>query len=64
MKTVLEIKKAGFEIKIEQYEKGAKGFRVTYGNQVKDHLSYADAAKELGESIFHALACEGKLDLR
>jgi len=35
---------------------------VTYGLQVQRYLSYEDAAKEIGESIMHAIACDGKLD--
>lgn len=50
----------GLPIKVEQ--RGENGhFRVTYGLQVKDGLTYAQAAHELGECIFHWLACEGKL---
>lgn len=51
---------AGFEIKLEQTARGA--FRVTYGMQVRTGLTYTQASKELGKSIMHALACDGKLD--
>jgi hypothetical protein len=49
-----------FPIKVEQYSNGS--FKVTYGDQVDDDLNYVDAAKELGLSIFHGLASQGKLD--
>lgn len=48
-------------IQVEQFEGGRKLFRVTYGHQQKAGLTYAQAAKELGECIFHQLACEGEL---
>lgn len=37
-------------------------FTVTYGKQIKDRLRYAEAAKEFGECVFHALACNGQLN--
>lgn len=33
-------------------------FRVVYGKQITDDLSYAQACAELGASIMHSLACE------
>lgn len=65
MKTVYEITKAGFPIRLEQSEAKARGnlFRVTYGQQVRDSLSYREAAQELGGAIMHAAACEGLLDV-
>jgi hypothetical protein len=47
MKTVFSLPRAAFPIKLEAY-RGAKLFRVTYGLQVRDKLSYSDAARELG----------------
>ena len=41
---------------------GPNDFRVIYGMQVRENLSYSDAALELGAAIMHALACEGRLD--
>ena len=49
-------------IKVEQSQSKAALFRVTYGKQIKSGLTYAQAAKELGECLFHALACESKLN--
>ena len=37
-------------------------FRVTYGQSVRDNLTYVAAAHEFGECVFHGLACDGKLD--
>lgn len=53
----------GFIITLEQ--KLRKGrttiFAVQYGLQRKESLQYYCAAKEYGESLMHALACEGLL---
>lgn len=60
-----ETQLAGFTIRLEQKRnRRSVAFRVTYGKQVKDYLDYADAAKELGACMMHALACEGKVDNR
>jgi hypothetical protein len=45
-------------------QNGVDNFTVTYGQQTKKRLSYAQAALEYGACIMHALACEGKLDNR
>lgn len=58
MKVIFSEVIAGFVVELAT--KGKK-FRVTYGAQVKENLTYAQAAKELGECILHALACEGKI---
>jgi len=60
--TCFELTDAAFPIKLEQT--GLDSFTVTYGLQVKDHLTYSQAAKELGSCIMHALACDSKLDNR
>lgn len=49
-------------IQVDQYAGRGKRFTVTYGLQRKTDLNYADAARELGECIFHHLACDGMLD--
>jgi len=49
-------------VKVEQRQNKAALLRVTYGLQVKDGLTYAQAARELGECIFHALACDSILN--
>lgn len=51
-----------FAIKVEQRSSGR--FRVSYGKQVNDHLTYAQAAHRLGEAMFHRLACEGEIRTR
>jgi hypothetical protein len=60
MKTVFQTNDLAFPIKVEQNARGK--FRVTYGREVRDGLGYGQAAHELGECMFHALACDGKLD--
>ena len=49
-------------IKLEQ--RGVHSFRVTYGKQVDDGLTYGRAAAMLGSDIMHWLACESHLDNR
>lgn len=69
MKTVYSTTVAGFTIELAAKRHPPEGersfhdleFRVTYGSQVTDGLSYASASAELGSCILHALACEGKL---
>lgn len=38
------------------------GFRVIYGKEIHDRLSYNEAARHFGESVLHALACDGQLN--
>lgn len=63
MKTCLEV---GFDnaysVKLEQREDKRGRFRVTYGQHVADDLPYIGAATEFGLCVFHALACEDRLD--
>jgi hypothetical protein len=47
---------------IELWQTGLDEFKVVYGPQTSNGLSHEKAATELGESIMHALACDGKLD--
>lgn len=49
-------------LKLEQH--GKDSFRVTYGKEVKDRLTYAQACAALGQSQLHWLACEGHVDNR
>lgn len=49
-------------IKLEQ--RGKDLFRVTYGLEVKDGLTYAQAGEALGLAQMHWLAFAGKLDNR
>lgn len=48
-------------VELHQRENGK--FRVTYGTEVHDNLSYIRAAEEFGYSVFHALACAGKIEV-
>lgn len=47
---------------LEQYANGE--FRVTYGLQVVDRLTYREAAFELGTCIMHHLACESLIETK
>ena len=51
---------AGYDIVLTQT--GKDSFGVQYGAQYTYQMPYAEAAKELGYCIFHALRCEGKFD--
>lgn len=62
MKTVFEIKRADYDIKLEKYNGAGEHFRVTYGAQVSRRLDYGEAAYELGSCIMHALRLEGRMD--
>lgn len=60
MKTCITLPTLAFPVTVEQNSRGA--FRVTYGQQIKTGLDYAEAADEFGKCVFHALACDGALD--
>lgn len=62
MVTVFETDEFAFPIKVEQHGERKALFKVTYGMQVSDNLPYSRAASEFGLCMFHALACEGKLN--
>lgn len=49
-------------IKLEQSDARGKLFRVTYGQQVKQGLTYSEACAELGACILHQLACDSLID--
>jgi hypothetical protein len=61
MTLCFEIAEKPWPIRLEQ--RGSKNsFRVTYGFQVDDHLTYEQAAAKLGQAIMHRAACDGMLD--
>jgi hypothetical protein len=63
VKTCFEVDIDGAaNIKLEQREDKHGRFRVTYGQHVVDGLPYIGAATEFGLCVFHALACESRLD--
>ena len=65
MTTCLELTAAaGLACPVKLEQSGPDNFRVTYGLQVRARLNYAQAAHELGECIFHSLACASVLDNR
>jgi hypothetical protein len=57
---IFKTKLAGYDITLDRKTKNK--FTVRYGEQYKDSMGRHGAAKELGQCIFHALQCEGKLD--
>lgn len=59
MRLVKRLEGMPFSVAIHQV--GHLRFRITYGKQVMDGLNYAEAAREFGLCVFHALACEGLL---
>ena len=61
-KPVFEISRNDISFGVRLEQTGKDSFTVIYGKQVKRHLSYSDAAHEFGLCLFHALACDGKLD--
>lgn len=60
MKTCFELNSLAFPVKLEQ--RANRTFRVTYGKQVTDKLSYTQATQKLGAAIMHALACDGAVE--
>lgn len=46
------------------FQSGPDDFTVQYGKQVRGGLNYCNAAHQLGECLFHQLACDSKLDNR
>jgi len=60
MKTVTVFTDGDHSVTLDKAANGT--FRVTYGMQIEDKLSYPVAAKLFGECVFHSLECAGKLD--
>ena len=54
--------KAQALIELKQSDSKQALFTLSYGAQVDSGLTYSRAAKLLGESIFHHLACESELN--
>lgn len=61
-KTIKCLELPNLEITLTQH--GFDRFSVSYGKQFNTDLDYAQAAKELGACIMHALACNNQLDNR
>jgi hypothetical protein len=49
-------------IKVQQSDGLGKLFKVTYGLQVKNRLTYEQACSEIGSRILHNLAYKGIVD--
>ena len=47
---------------IELRQQGRNRFSVRYGLQLRERLSYTEAAQELGACIMHNAACESLLE--
>lgn len=62
VKTCLQLTAAPSAFNITLQQRADKKFRVTYGMQVEDNLTYVQAAAKLGQAIMHALACDSLLD--
>lgn len=58
--TCISLPSLAFPVTVDQT--GKNRFTVTYGKQVTGGLDYGKAAREFGLCVFHALACDGKLD--
>lgn len=59
--------KDGLDVPVELYAYPKRAgriqrYRVSYGQDIRENLNYADAASQLGFSIMHSLECAGKLD--
>lgn len=52
------------DLGVRLIQTGKDRFTVVYGKQVKQGLSYGEAAAEYGACIMHSLACDGMLDNR
>lgn len=55
-------KKAKALIEVKQREDKDALFTLSYGIETRDGLTYSQAAKLLGEYLFHHLACESILN--
>lgn len=55
-------KTEGTQCDVTVTQQGPNNFTVIYGKQVKPRLTYAQAAREFGECVFHSLACIGQLN--
>lgn len=49
---------------IELRQQGRDRFSVRYGLELKERLTYSEAAHQLGACIMHDAACESRLDNR
>lgn len=46
-------------VELLQTPAGRRRFQVRYGAVLRKDLTYAEAAKEYGECVMHALSCAG-----
>jgi hypothetical protein len=62
MKLCFEVRNGPWPIQL--WQRGKDNFKVVYGLQIDDNLTYARAAAKLGEAVMHMRACDGELDNR
>ena len=51
------------DVPVSLFQNSVNSFKVIYGAQIKSGLSYAEAAKEYGECVFHSLSCADLIDV-
>lgn len=61
MTTSLIIKVEGLDHSVSLEQTGINAFTVRYGQHVRKNLRMTEAARELGECIFHSATCAGKV---
>ncbi len=55
------IRNLDIQFGVTLYQTSKNFFAVLYGKQLKEKLTYEEAATEFGLCIMHALTCEGKI---
>lgn len=60
MRLIHKFEQFDVAVTLEQHSNGK--FRVIYGKEVRDNLSYGAAARELGECLLHSMSCASLLD--
>lgn len=58
-KLLFETEISGFGVKL--FQQVDRTFSTRYGQEWHHHLSYSEAATQLGLAIMHGLTCEGKI---
>lgn len=51
----------GLAFPIALYQLSRNRFMVIYGQEIRRGLTYSEAAAAYGQSIMHALACDGRV---
>ena len=62
MKTItFSIEEMDVTVQLKQYASNGR-FKVVYGLQESDKLTYSEACGQLGECLLHSLSCAGSID--